>query len=316
MSSDSSEHSPQGVTIVIPTLNRDGFLINALRDFVEQDHRPLEILVVDQSAEVPEDVQELASAHPELISYHRPAFRGLLKARNYGWQHARYDAIIYTDDDIRCDPDFVTKHLEALSRPNVSMVAGGLDEPYTGRQDGPPTGVFDRMTATPIPGFTPQGSFDVDHVPGGNFSMWREVAEGAGGFDEALDYGAALYEELELCLRVGKAGARLIYSGDARLTHLAAPSGGCRVEDVGRYMRSLVHNRTIVIRRNLRAPEQLSAFSHLLRLVVSHAVHYRRPEVFESALEGVKLGLAAAREAPRCTAFEAAGPVSFAVSPR
>src|ERR1700729_3710640 len=41
----------QGVSVVVPTLNRGPFLIDTLHDLLAQKHRPLEILVVDQSRE-------------------------------------------------------------------------------------------------------------------------------------------------------------------------------------------------------------------------------------------------------------------------
>ena len=83
---------PVSATVIVPTLNRGGYLYNCLQDLLAQVYRPLEILVVDQSDAVPEEVQALIMAHPDLISYHQVAFRGLPLARNYGWRHARCEA--------------------------------------------------------------------------------------------------------------------------------------------------------------------------------------------------------------------------------
>lgn len=102
-----------GVTVVIPTLNRGRYLIDTITDLLAQDHRPLEILVVDQSDSDDAGLQALAAQHADTISHHHVVFRGLPIARNYGWQMARYDLIVYVDDDIRCSPTFISHHSAA-----------------------------------------------------------------------------------------------------------------------------------------------------------------------------------------------------------
>ncbi|MCX7805409.1 MAG: glycosyltransferase, partial [Planctomycetota bacterium] len=245
-----------GVTVAVPTLNRGSFLFGCLRDLLAQDHRPLEILVVDQSAETPAEVARLVAGHSDIVSYHKVGFRGLPEARNYAWRKARYEAIIYVDDDIRCGQRLASEHLRALSIPGVGVVAGGIDEANK-PPDMAPTGRFCRWTGAPSAGFGAHGEMFVEHAKGANFSAWRSVIEKVGGFDEALNVGAALYEELEFCLRVSRAGWKIYFNGAARLTHLAAPSGGCRVEDVPRYVRALAHNRGILIRRHISLPLSL-----------------------------------------------------------
>ena len=90
----SNDFSNEGITVVIPTLDREGFLMNTIADLLAQTHRPMEILVVDQSAEVSPQLLAFVQAYSEVVSYHRVPFRGSAKARNYGWQHARYDAVV------------------------------------------------------------------------------------------------------------------------------------------------------------------------------------------------------------------------------
>src|SRR5208282_5166662 len=120
-------HTP-GATVIVPTLNRGRYLIDTLHDLLAQEYRPLEILVVDQSSEEASALRDLVLKHPDLISYHKVHFRGLPLARNYGWQQAKYEAIVFMDDDIRCGPDLVSEHLRGLTLPNTGMVAGGIDE--------------------------------------------------------------------------------------------------------------------------------------------------------------------------------------------
>lgn len=280
----------QGVTVVVPTLNRGKFLSDCLADLLVQKHRPLEILVVDQSEDARVDVEKLAREHPAVISYHRLGFRGLLRARNYAWQNAKFDAIVFVDDDIRCGPELVGAHLCALSTTGAGLVAGGVDEPNRPVDAAPPTGRFSKWLAEPLRGFAATGEAEADHAAGCNFSAWRAAIEAAGGFDEALNVGAALYEETDLCLRVKKAGFGIRFDGRARLTHLVAPKGGCRVEEVPRYVFGLAHNRGILIRRHLRWYHYPTALARLVQLILSYALHYRSLRAVWTGLAGLRQG--------------------------
>jgi GT2 family glycosyltransferase len=292
----------QGISVVVPTLNRGSYLIDTLRDLLAQDYRPLEILVVDQSHQEDAKLLDLVFRHSGLISYHKVPFRGLPLARNYGWQHAKYEAVVFVDDDIRCGPSLVAEHFRGLTQPNIGMVAGGIDERLSSEDSSAP-GRFNPWTATPQRGFNATGDCLVKHVPGGNFSAWRPVLKAAGGFDEALALGAALYEETELCLRVRKCGFHIYFNGSARLQHLAAGNGGCRVPDLPKYMGSLAHNRAILIRRHLRWFQTPVAYLRLFLLFVSYAAHYHTLRVFRPGIAGFLRGVQAAKMPPVCSCY-------------
>lgn len=294
--------SETGATIVVPTLNRGGYLADCLADLLAQRQRPLEILIVDQSDAPDPASAAIAASHPDVISHHRVGFRGLPRARNYGWQHARHEAIVFVDDDIRCGPELVSEHLRALRRPGVGIVAGGIDTPH-----GPPDrrgrpGTYRRWTATPLRGFAARGETVADHAAGCNFSAWRHALAAVGGFDEALGVGAALYEELELCLRVKRGGFRVHFHGAARLDHLVAPGGGCRLPRVVPYVDSLAHNRGILIRRHGRWYHTPVAVMRLAILGLSYARAYRQPAALIACAAGGLRGFRAGARAPICTA--------------
>jgi GT2 family glycosyltransferase len=286
-----TETQPVGVTVVVPTLNRGDYLLDCLNDLLAQYHQPIEILVVDQSESVPDKVQQLAEQYSETISYHRVSFKGLPLARNYGWKNARYNAIVYVDDDIRCPPNLVSEHLRALQLSNVGAVAGSITEKGRTQHPNKRAGHFRYWTASPERYFSQDGEYDVDGAAGCNFSTWRQIASEIGGIDERLNFGASLYEETEYCLRVRRAGYRVYYNSKAHLDHLVSPSGGCRVDQVENYVWALAHNRTLLIRRHLRWYQQLVAFMVLLRLGVAYAFHYRKPIAIHSTFTGIAAGL-------------------------
>lgn len=288
----------QGVSIVVPTLNRGDYLIQTVKDLLSQEHRPLEIVIVDQSGEVDPELASLAAEHPDLVVHHRVEFRGLPRARNYGWKRARHDAVVFIDDDVRCGPDLASEHLRALRLTGVGLVAGGIEESRRVEPTCRRPGRYRRWTAAPLRGFSAHGEEDVDHAGGGNFSAWRTAIEAAGGFDEALGRGAALFEETDFCLRVQAAGFRVYFNGRARLTHLAAPGGGCRVDGVVDYVRSMAHNRGVMIRRHGRWFHVPTALGRLALLGLSYARHYRSPRSVAACVAGGLSGLRAGGHPP------------------
>jgi GT2 family glycosyltransferase len=287
-------------TVVVPTFNRDAVAASCVRDLLAQTHRPLEILIVDQSEGVSSQLKELAEHRPDIIRWHRVTFRGLPAARNYGWQHAAHQAIVFVDDDTRCPPQLVAEHIRTIQLPNVGVVAGAIEETEGSECVNRAVGAFRSWTATPLRGFDATGEREVDHAPGGNFSTWRYLTEHLCGFDERFQIGAALYEETDYCLRVKRAGFRIYFNGRARLAHLGAPCGGCRVRDVPTYVEGLAHNRAVLIRRHLRWYQMPTAILELSRLGAAYAVRYRRPAALLSCARGCLHGLRAGTLPPIC----------------
>jgi GT2 family glycosyltransferase len=295
-----------GATVIIATLNRGEFLLDTLKDLVAQDYSPLEIMVVDQSmaTETPGPAEKFARGYTDLIRYHRVNFRGLPQARNHAWQNAKYEALIFVDDDIRCGPCLVREHLQTLRFPGVGMVAGGVEERTLAPDLDADPGKFSFWTATPVRSFAARRECPAMHVAGCNFSIWRSVLQQAGGVDEALAQGAALYEETELCLRVTDCGFHIRFNGSARVLHLLAGQGGCRTPDMSSYVASLAHNRTILIDRYLTWFQMPSAYIRLLLLITSYAAHHRNPGLLSTGFQGIVTGRQAAQRPRLCANYQ------------
>jgi GT2 family glycosyltransferase len=264
-----------GATIAVPTLDRTDCLIDTLDDLRAQSLTPIEILVIDQSSDPDSRVLHYVKQHDGIIRYFNVPFKGLPEARNYAWQMAKYPIIIYVDDDIRCGKDFAEKHLETYADEATGAVAGGIDEKNGDHYGNKRKAAYNAWTATGSRAYYLTGIFEADHVPGGNFSVKKSAVKLAGGFDERLNYGAALYEETEFSLRLRKAGIKIMFNGNARITHLAVQNGGCRVRDMGRYVDALVHNRCVLIFRYSKWYQIPVAIIRLCVLVISYARAYK-----------------------------------------
>lgn len=289
-----------GVSVVIPTINRAAVLADTVRDMLKQQFDDYEIIIVDQSDDINEEVLALAkqSVQP-LVRYFKADFKGLPQARNFGWRHATKDVVLYIDDDIRTGQDLVSNHFESHMKTGADMVAGGIDELAGDKPSHLPTGSFNWWTATATRNFSVANSGWCLHAPGGNFSVRRSVLESVGGIDEVLNVGAALYEESELALRLHKAGKRIWFEPTARLLHLAAPMGGCRVaRDWPRYMFGLAHNRSILIFRHLKPWHRPTALLRLLALGASYSRLDKSLKPFVATFKGIQAGRHAAPLAP------------------
>ena len=293
------------VSVIIPTLNRDAFLFQSMQDILAQDYPDFELVVVDQSPKPTDDVKALIDANPDKIRYFNVDFKGLPQARNFGWQRAEGEILLYIDDDIRAGDQLIKEHAQCFNDASIGMVAGGIDEAHRRLDDGPKVGVFSPWTCTPHRGFASHTNQFVDHVPGGNFSVRRALIAEAGGVDEHLNLGAALYEESELSLRIRKkTGTRIFFKAQARLLHLAAEEGGCRVNnDVPRYIWGLAHNRAVVMHRYLTPLQKVSAWVSLLRLVSAYAWADKSYLPFKAFFSGYKEGRKAGQLQARCSTF-------------
>ncbi len=276
-----------GASIVVCTLNRGRTLVNALTDLIRQSYQPLEIIVVDQSDQVAPEVKEFLRSHGSSVRHFHVSFKSLPKARNFGWQQARYSHVIYVDDDIRCTEEFASQHMLTYQNTGCALVAGGVDQKGTLLLPSTQVGKFSYWRAVPMQGFSSTESKEVDHAVGCNFSADRAWLEKMGGFDERFGKGAALYEEADFCLRVRRAGGRIQFNGKARLNHLADPTGGCRVDNVVDYVRSLARNRSLIIFEHLSWYYRPTAFLQLAKTVFAYAWRYRNQHAVWAACEGV-----------------------------
>lgn len=294
----------EGISIILPTLNRTTFLTATLDFLVVQEFsHPFEILIVDQSDKYNHDIDDYQWKYPFIKYFHITFFKGLPEARNFGWEHAFYDYILYLDDDISCEKNLLEEHYKYITQRDIGVVAGGITEKYK-KETESKTGKFNYWTATPERGFYKKGIMPVDHAGGGNFSIKKSVMEQVGGVDENLSKGAALFEETDLCLRVKKKGYKILFNYEAHVYHLAADTGGCRVKDINKYIFSLVRNRTIIIQRYLKWYNKITANLFMMKLGVAYIFSYKKVNLINSYLKGMKEGSLIAKQIPKCTHAE------------
>ncbi len=108
-------------SVIIPCYNGAAFLGAALTSVFAQDHRPLEVIVVDDGST--DDTPAVAARWPDAI-YLRQENGGTSSARNTGIAHARGEVIALLDVDDLWLPGKLRAQLALLEqRPDVDYVA-------------------------------------------------------------------------------------------------------------------------------------------------------------------------------------------------
>lgn len=144
----------------------------------------------------------------EVIAVHDHEGRGPASARNSGWRGARHPWVVFLDDDVTPDPDWLETLVADLDVPDdVGGVQGRITVPLpAGRR---PTD-WERSTAGLADG----------HWLTADMAYRAKALADVGGFDER--FRRAYREDTDLAHRVRQAGWRLV-RGERRVTHPVRP---------------------------------------------------------------------------------------------
>ncbi|RMF03009.1 MAG: hypothetical protein D6768_06920, partial [Chloroflexi bacterium] len=120
--------------------------------------------------------------------------------------------------------------------------------------------------------FQAEKPLEVDRLRGCNMSFRRSVLKQVGGFDPAFDAAAySVFEEVDVCTRIRRAGFILIFEPQAAVHHLNAPreDGLPRRVDGRQRMYAYARNRTYFVLKNFGWKG-----THLSKLFWFDTVHY------------------------------------------
>jgi glycosyltransferase involved in cell wall biosynthesis len=121
--------SPPLISVVIPAYNAAAFLAPTLESIFAQDHRPIEVILVDDGST--DDTLAIARQwSPALRVCHQPN-AGPSAARNRGIAMAEGAYLAFIDADDTWLPSRLTRHLAILNeRPALDMVLGLIQLDY------------------------------------------------------------------------------------------------------------------------------------------------------------------------------------------
>ena len=99
------------VSIIIPTLNRYSYLKDALHDLEKQEYLNFEVIIVDQSEPFNEKFYEQFNLDIVLI---RQKEMALWLARNNAIRKSKSDYILFYEDDVRVQSQWIFNHLKTI----------------------------------------------------------------------------------------------------------------------------------------------------------------------------------------------------------
>ena len=193
---NTADRDPPPVTVVVRSFNRPAALNGLLAALLRQDYPAFEIVVVEQSTDMPRAETEALERHaadPRLRVLRFPPLGGA-RARNAGVAAARGDIVVFIDDDdLPIGDRWIDAHVANYGDPNCLGVTGRhVRQPGEAAPYGRFTGLayrrcqsFSRLLRLP---FTyariDSRKAPIDYLHGTNGSVRRTAVGRFGGWDE------------------------------------------------------------------------------------------------------------------------------------
>ncbi|MGZ5582204.1 MAG: glycosyltransferase [Usitatibacter sp.] len=234
------------VAIIIPTKNHGALLrqcIDSIRATVHE--APYDIWVVDHESQEPETLAYLASiaATVRMLRYEGSFNFSAINNWAVSQLSGEYSHYLFCNNDIEAfNAGWLGRMLELGQQPSVGIVGARLFYPdrRTIQHAGVCVGAFGR--AEHYGKFLPLPPNRIDYGYLGRLILNCEVAavtaacllirkdafDATHGFDEAIAVG---FGDVDLCLRVGQAGYRVLFCPHAELVHHESMTRGTSAED-------------------------------------------------------------------------------------
>jgi GT2 family glycosyltransferase len=245
------------VSIVIATIARPGELAGLIDTLARSTVLPAELIVIDQSqdAESGRVLQERWRSG-RLVYLRDPSIGGASQARNIGIEKAAGDLVLFLDDDVLVEPDFIEQILATFLHFHDAVAVSGIITNY----QPPPLkarirdfllywGPFvdDRQRIyRRADQLRDEGPLPVTRLGAGLLAVRRSLLSDIRFEEQFGRY--PLGEDVDLSFRLAAKG-RLLINPKARLVHLRAP--GLR-SAVPRQVREL-HSWALIYHRRLRS---------------------------------------------------------------
>jgi GT2 family glycosyltransferase len=277
-----------------------------LQHLHKQSVNRAEIIVVDGSSN--QQTAQIVGQHPSVqYIFFDNGQNKMVKARNLGIAASRGEIIAFVDDDSMVQPGWIEAILGGYSQGSIGGVGGLVLDEHETRLE---TLAIDTGIGKVLPDGQLSDNFasrlkkpvEVDRLRGCNMSFCRSAIEKVGGFDPVYDAVAySIFEEVDLCTRIRRAGYTLIFEPRAEVHHLNAPreDGLPRNVDNRHRMHAYARNRTYFVLMNFGW-----IGSHIVNLFWFDTVH--QLYLFVKQPSGNRLGLFTANVAGKLAGVVAA----------
>jgi GT2 family glycosyltransferase len=229
--------APPMVTVIMPTRDRaDLFVPAAWGVLLRTDYPEFELLIFDNDS--CEDLTQAAfrdlRTQPRVRIIQHPGRFNFAAINNAAAREARGQVIVLLNNDIDViHPEWLRELVSQAMRPDVGAVGakllygdGQVQHGGIVLAPGPNAAHMHRLVPRFDPGY--EGWLAVAHgvtaVTAACLAMRRSVYQEVGGMDE--EHFAVAFNDVDLCLRLGERGYRVVWTPFAELFHLESKSRG------------------------------------------------------------------------------------------
>lgn len=215
-------HQQPSVSVLIVNYKSGPYAVECIHSLLKQKYGPLQIIVVD-NASGDGSVNLLRSTFGNVITLiESPDNLGFGQANNLAASHANGDYLLLVNPDASLlDQEFISTLISFVEQqPDIGIAGPEIHEP--GKQKYVlPKKKYPSEGRLGNKDFLKQLPGAYAWILGACMCIRRSLFEQIGGFDpEFFLYG----EDTDICLRVRKAGYRVGYCKEAKLTHVGGAS--------------------------------------------------------------------------------------------
>ncbi|MGB8647038.1 MAG: glycosyltransferase family 2 protein [Anaerolineae bacterium] len=204
------------VSVIIPTRNRAAMLRQLMETLARQSLPPdrFEVVVVDDgsSDETPQVAQ---GRYPFAVCYCQEGHQGGAMARNTGAGASRGALLVFVDDDMLLEPDYLAGLVKEHQAQARVIVMGEL-LPHLTPEDTVFRSIYTRLTASSAYN---TGNPSFASFASNNFSIKREHFFALGMWQKVADDPRTLWLDVDLTYRAYKQGFAFRSSPDAHCYH-------------------------------------------------------------------------------------------------
>lgn len=217
------------ISVVINTLNRADYIVDTLNALLMQTYSDFEILIVNgPSIDNTKEIIATYLNRSNRIKYFETSKNNLSISRNIGIKHATGEIVTFIDDDAIPGGNWMQEIVDYFQKNQVEKIGalGGIVYSEDKKQIQFKQGYVGVWGEVHTVGNLKQNYNDpkgyyFNTVMGTNASFNRKALVVIGGFDEEIEY---FHDESDVCVRLIKAGYKVVGVENASVVHRYAPS--------------------------------------------------------------------------------------------
>jgi len=243
--------TPNQVSLIIPTYNRQEIVFQTLQYIKQQSISGFEVVLVDQTESNDSNLNNFKDDGFK-YKYLKIKETGLPNARNVGAENAKGEILIFIDDDSIPDSDLIQSYMNLFNdyEKDKFCIGGRIIEKNTTmfKENNSIVGGWITWYGKTLKNFDTVKSGECEWASGGNFGLTKDLFIEAGGFDPNF-IGTAVLEDGDFGYAVKKIGGRVYYYPEPVIEHLRIPTGGVRQNNPAKGMFYRAHNTVYFFRK-------------------------------------------------------------------